>query len=398
MREGWTNTTLGSVASRVIGRTPQRREPRYWTEDLSLPFFTIADMRDRRATTGREGVTQEAVDAGQAKRVPVGSLLLSFKLTIGKVAITDRDVYPNEAIAWIRPGPGVERDFLTLALEYVHWDDLGGRAVKGKTMNSASLDAVPLALPPLDEQRRIVDLVGALDDTIAAAEASLSAAVDTTQARLRAIFSDPLETLPFADVATFASGAAFPTDAQGEAGGDIPFIKVSDMNLPGNETAIRVANNYVTHDTLLNLKARAWPAGTVVFPKVGAALLTEKRRILGIDTAFDNNVMGVIARDGVVTPAFLFGFMRTVRLGDYAQIGAVPSINQGHLRALSVPVLSLDRQVVLDSEVAALDEVTARCSAVVDRLRALRSNLLTALLSGEHEIPESYDEVMEAIA
>lgn len=167
MRDGWRETTLGEVASRVIGRTPKRRESRYWTNDLSLPFFTIADMQDRRVTTGREGVTQQAVEEGQAKRVPAGSLLLSFKLSIGKVVITDRDVFPNEAIAWIRPTADVNRDYLALALESVKWNDLGGRAVKGKTMNSASLDAVPLVLPPLDEQRRIVDLIGALDRVIA---------------------------------------------------------------------------------------------------------------------------------------------------------------------------------------------------------------------------------------
>lgn len=64
------------------------------------------------------------------------------------------------------------RDFLAIALENVNWDELGSRAVKGKTMNKSSLDAIPITLPPPDEQRRIVATVKSVDDALGAARAT----------------------------------------------------------------------------------------------------------------------------------------------------------------------------------------------------------------------------------
>ena len=103
MPDGWTDAALGDVAEIAIGRTPPRDEPRYWTNDLTRPFCTIADMGDGTILPGREGVTEAAEVDGKAKRMPAGSLLLSFKLTIGRVGIAGVDLFPNEAIARVEP-------------------------------------------------------------------------------------------------------------------------------------------------------------------------------------------------------------------------------------------------------------------------------------------------------
>ena len=164
-----------------------------------------------------------------------------------------------------------------------------------------------------------------------------------------------------ADHVEFAGGYSFPIDAQGENEGDVPFLKVSDMNTAGNEVQICHSTNYVSRERLKVIKARSWPTGTVIFPKVGAALLTEKRRILGVEAAFDNNVMGLRAKSNLI-PKFLYYFMCSVRLGDFAQMGAVPSINQSHINAirLNLPPLATQRRIVavidpIDKQIAALD-------------------------------------------
>lgn len=156
---------LADVSSRTIGRTPPRNEPAYWTPDLALPFLTIAGMGADGRVTFSEGVTEKAVADGKAKRVPAGSLLLSFKLTIGRTVITTEDVFPNEAIACIRPNLElITRDFLQIALEAVRWDELGGRAVKGKTLNSTALDEVRVPVPSLAIQDQVVATVGGARD------------------------------------------------------------------------------------------------------------------------------------------------------------------------------------------------------------------------------------------
>jgi type I restriction enzyme S subunit len=268
-----------------------------------------------------------------------------------------------------------------------------GSVLRRKTISSDSFLEIRLLLPPLDEQRRIVDLIGALDANITALDsevASLGAVVASVRKQmLREVEGADVE---LGSVASFASGYAFSPDSQGGTDGEYPFLKVSDMNLPGNETRMVDANNWVDEETLLGLKARAWPAGTVIFPKVGAALLTEKRRILVRNSAFDNNVMGLVPGPKI-TSDFLLAVMREVRLSDFAQNGAVPSINQGHVRSIRVKLPTLANQLLVTEVLSAGSSHLAAGALEAETLRGARAALLSALLSGEVEIPESYDEL-----
>jgi type I restriction enzyme, S subunit len=167
----WTELALGSIADIDIGRTPSRKDPTYWTTDLTRPFCSIADMDGVLGVRPvREGVTEKAEREKKAKRVPAGALLMSFKLTIGRTGIAEVDLFPNEAIAWIQPyEDSVLRDYLRLYLPTIDFDQHIGVAVKGKTLNKDSLKALPVVVPPLSEQRRMVDLVGAIDNAVIAA-------------------------------------------------------------------------------------------------------------------------------------------------------------------------------------------------------------------------------------
>lgn len=100
-------------------------------------------------------------------------------------------------------------------------------------------------------------------------------------------------TILIGDIATVRGGNAFPERYQGEKQGGYPFYKVSDMNLSGNETWMTLANNYISEEVLRSLRARPFPSHTVIFPKVGAAVHTNKKRILSCAALIDNNVMGV---------------------------------------------------------------------------------------------------------
>ena len=177
MNDDWHETTLGQVARITIGRTPPRKEQKYWTSDLSRPFCTIADMDDITINPKREGVTEVAVLDGKAKRVPAGALLMSFKPTIGRVGFAAKDLYPNEAIAWLDvTDPRVDLRYLAYWLGSRDLTEGSGRAVKGETLNSGSLRAISVSFPSLEVQRRIVDLMGHLDAHLANLRAEQAAA------------------------------------------------------------------------------------------------------------------------------------------------------------------------------------------------------------------------------
>jgi type I restriction enzyme S subunit len=184
MREGWRRTTLDEIAEVAIGRTPPRDKPEYWTDNLDRPFCTIADMTDVTVIPRREGVTTLAELEGKARRVPAGSLLMSFKLTLGRVGFAGIDLFPNEAIAWLRcTTRDVTERYLALWLSTLDMDEFAGRAVKGKTLNGPSLRALCVSFPPLDEQQRIVDLISAVNE-----DTSDTVSLATTLRTLRSAF------------------------------------------------------------------------------------------------------------------------------------------------------------------------------------------------------------------
>lgn len=158
------STVLGEVADLAIGKTPPRDDPRYWTGDLARPFCTIADMNGRHVLPSREGVSALAEIEGKAKRFQAGTLLMSFKLTIGRVGFAAVDLFPNEAIVGITPTqPDLNDQFLALWLATLDLTNGSDLAVKGNTLNGRSLRAIPVIVPTGHEQESIVRSVGAIE-------------------------------------------------------------------------------------------------------------------------------------------------------------------------------------------------------------------------------------------
>ncbi len=154
------------------------------------------------------------------------------------------------------------------------------------------------------------------------------------------------------EVCEILSGGGFPVDEQGATNGDIPFLKVSDMNLPGNEIWINHANNFVNKETLKKLKVKTAPKGTIIFPKIGAAIATNKKRILSRESAYDNNVMGLIPNEKI-NPSFLFYLLKQLNLSDWASASALPSIRKSDVEKylITLPPLEVQKEIVEQIEV-----------------------------------------------
>lgn len=152
---------------------------------------------------------------------------------------------------------------------------------------------------------------------------------------------------PIKKVANVESGYGFPRQYQGVAGAEYPFYKVGDMNIGDNESEMRVSSNTISEEMLKELKARAFPAGTVIFPKIGAAIATNKKRILTKPSVVDNNIMGLIPKEGI-DPWFLFYWMQQFDLRLVTNSGPVPSMRKSEVQDIKIPlpVLSEQRRIV----------------------------------------------------
>jgi len=167
--------------------------------------------------------------------------------------------------------------------------------------------------------------------------------------------------------------------------GEIPFYKVGDMNQSAGHF-MDEARVTVTRATAESLGLRVCPAGTVIFPKVGGALHTNKKRVISQPAAFDTNTMGAIPSDAVYAP-FLFYWLSSIRLADFAYGAPIPQVSRSRLssHALMLPPWAEQERIV-----AAIEERFSRLDAGIDALRRLpkrldgmRRTLLAAMVASE---------------
>ena len=157
--DSWEWVRLGDIVQAQIGKTPQRHNSDYWAE-RDIPWVSISDLTNGNLTETKEKISSKALkDVFHDRIVAKNTLLMSFKLTIGKVAILRINAVHNEAIVSIIPFIDSEhslRDYLFVTLPMISQNGDFKDAIKGKTLNKSSLTKLLIPLPPLKEQKRIV--------------------------------------------------------------------------------------------------------------------------------------------------------------------------------------------------------------------------------------------------
>ena len=159
--ESWEWLRFCNLVNYSMGKTPPRKEADYWNNPV-YNWVSIADMvSDGHISETKEKVNEYAANYSFKNNISLaGTLLMSFKLTVGKVSILDIDAFHNEAIISIYPyvdTDKITRDYLFCVLPLLSQLGDTKTAIKGNTLNSTSLDNLLIPLPSLNEQRRIVE-------------------------------------------------------------------------------------------------------------------------------------------------------------------------------------------------------------------------------------------------
>ena len=156
--------------------------------------------------------------------------------------------------------------------------------------------------------------------------------------------------------------------------------------MAGNEKYIRCANNYVDQLDAAELGGTPLPEGTVIFPKVGAAIATNKKRILTMPTLIDNNVVGIsLVSQEICDSRYLFYWFETVDLSSFANVSAVPSITGSRLQQATISLPPLHEQFSIADVLDSIDVAIERTEAVIAATETLRDSLLHELLT--HGVP-----------
>lgn len=167
--DSWEWVRLGEIAEFKLGKTPAKKEAKYWNS-ADIPWVSISDLNNDIVSKTERSISKVASkEVFNENIVPKGSLLMSFKLTIGKMGILDMPAYHNEAIISFRlvnDMSNIFRNYLFISLPFFTSFVKTTPAVKGKTLNKKILTNMLIALPPQQEQRRIVDKVEEIFDTL----------------------------------------------------------------------------------------------------------------------------------------------------------------------------------------------------------------------------------------
>lgn len=187
---------LDEIFDLQMGKTPSRNNADYWT-DGQYDWVSIADLGSyqKYVEDTKERISALAVQESGIKSVPANTVIMSFKLSLGKTAITQEPVYTNEAIMAFIPTEkyAVLPDYFYYLFSAKDWTKGTNRAVMGTTLNKATLSAVSITVPPIDEQRKIAAILDKVSDLIAKRRRQLDKLDEMVKARFVEMFGDVIQ-------------------------------------------------------------------------------------------------------------------------------------------------------------------------------------------------------------
>lgn len=266
-----------------------------------------------------------------------------------------------------------------------------GDAVVHITTKSLSKLIVPIPAT-IKEQRAIAEalsdadaLIAALDKKIAKKRLIKQGAMQqllTGKKRLQG-FKGDIQRVTLSELGRFVSGNGFPLQYQGNLIGDYPFYKVSDFNTKGNENYLNISNNYITKDIANNLKCNIIPKNSIVFAKIGAAILLERKKICLTDCCIDNNIMSFIPNESI-DALFVCYFLRTISFGELVETTALPSLG---IKALGEIIVNLpstvEEQRAIAKTLLDMDKEIADLEVCRDKYKLIKSGMMQKLLTGQ---------------
>ncbi len=250
---------------------------------------------------------------------------------------------------------------------------------------------MPIPIPDIDEQRKIGGLLTCLDNLITFHQRKFEKLTNVKKSMLEKMFprngscypeirfkgfTNPWEQRKLGDIGKARSGVGFPDAEQGRVTG-IPFFKVSDMNLGGNENEMTVANNYVTAE---QIAVHRWspiaelPA--IFFAKVGAAVMLNRKRLCRFPFLLDNNTMAYSLSSTKWDADFAKALFGTVDLTSLVQVGALPSYNARDVESMEIYLPSLLEQEQIGVFFKQLDHLITLHQRELEKLQSIKKALL----------------------
>lgn len=394
MKQGWEIKKLDELCEIELGKTPYRGDKSFWDKDkiTNNVWLSIADLLNTDGdvvSDSKEYITDKAVKI--SKVVKKGTLLLSFKLTLGRLAFAGRDLFTNEAIASlvIKNDKEIDKYFLYQFLSLYDWNKAteGDFKVKGRTLNKAKLKEILVCYPKsIQEQRRIVSILDGIFANISKAkdnaEQNLKNSKELFDSYLQSIFTNKgnsWEKKTLGDVGKILMCKRIFKD-QTKPTGEIPFYKIGTF---GKEP-----DAFISNEVFVEYKNK------YSFPKKGDILISASGtigrcvRYDGEPAYFqDSNIIWVDNYEEEVLNDYLYYFYKACNWN--ATKGATISrLYTGNLRSIEIIFPSSKKeQELIVKKLDQLSSETKKLEAVYQQklndLEEFKKSILQKAFNGE---------------
>ncbi|HGF7775753.1 TPA: restriction endonuclease subunit S [Enterococcus faecium] len=389
--EDWEQRRLSDVASIVGGGTPSTSNPEYWDGDID--WYAPAEIGDQiYVSKSLKTITELGQQKSSAKILPIGTVLFTSRAGIGNTAILAKEGTTNQGFQSIVPHKNKLDSYFIFSRthELKRYGEVTGAGSTFAEVSGKQMAKMPILIPCINEQRKIGAFFEQLDTTITLHQRKLDLLKETKKGFLQKMFpkngakvpeirfpgfTEDWEERKLGELGKTQSGIGFPDAEQGGSEG-IPFFKVSDMNNIGNEYEMRNANHYVSNE---QIERKKWKpikdVPAIIFAKVGAAIMLNRKRLVTSPFLIDNNTMAYLFNN---TWDIYFGkiLFETINLPRYSQVGALPSYNSSDIENISVKVPVKDEQQKIGTFFKQLDDTIALHQRKLDLLKETKKGFL----------------------
>ena len=391
----WLNPILGDIATIVGGSTPSRNREEYWNgsipwltpTDLPMPSEGIGEVSDTASK-----ITEEGLAAISAQLLPVGTVLFSSRATIGKIGISRVPLATNQGFANLIPRNGVDEKYLAYCLLHFRHEiaALAG-STTFKEVTKTSLKKYRIPLPPLSEQRRIVEILDQAD-----ALRKKRAEADAKAARILPSLFYKM----FGDLATNPKG--WPTKRLGDpqvatinprfscdnvsADTEFSFVPMADVD----EIWGRIVGTQVRTYSKVMRGFTSFKDGDVLFAKITPCMQNGKaaiaRNLVG-GCGFGSTEFHVLRASAEATPEWLYALVRMPWFRHQAETSFTGTAGQQRvpvdfLVRYKVPCPPIDLQKTFAKHVTHIDEWVERSEIIRRKVENLFSVLLHRAFTG----------------
>lgn len=380
-KSAWKRVKLGEVAA----ASKEKIDP----HDGTVDRFVAGEHMDTDDLKIHRWGGPDEVDLGPAfhRRFRPGQVLYGSRRTyLRKVAVADFEgVCANTTfVVETNDAQVLLQEFLPFVMTSEPFHSFAIAESKGSVnpyVNWSDIARYEFHLPPLDEQKRIADLLWSVEQH----RVKLVDLVNALKLSATVLIADLRDTSPSVkfvrDVATIRNGQNYPKTMQDGRKGDVPFFKVADLDRPGNERFLTIPAGWVTASDVAALSAEVLPAGTIVTARVGAAIRLERRRALATPALVDENHL--VIRPHSVDADYLLAVLAETELARSSNGGVVPSLNQKIVGSVAFPELTRSAEQHIGGAYRTLGDTR---ESVLDEIAALdtsKSAILSAVFGGK---------------